>query len=157
MLYRFVPQMRQGERKSRHLLAITCALLVTAAVAPAAAHAAPATDEYTLDLPKAEGSEQVGEGAAVPTAPAVPAPTETAPGSSEVSEETAPGNGSEREGDGGAFTTSEPMGRTSVAGSPADPLLDGPMLALLSGLLLITAAGTWRLLRRRRTLPGATG
>lgn len=123
------------------------------------ASAAPADEEYCLKLPNAAGEKCKPEGASDPTAPAPPGPIDAgtegaaAPTETAAAGTKAPGSGPE---DHGLITTSEPMGRLDLAAPGSDPLLDGPMLAVLGGLVLITAAGVWLALRRRRRLSAAT-
>lgn len=153
---------RQVSPRPLSIIVLAAALFAGTAIVPVIAGAAPADEEYCLKLPNAAGEECKPEGASDPTAPAPSAPidptegalapTETAAHGAQVSEPTHKGRPEDR----GPFTTSQPMGRLDLAAPGSDPLLDGPMLALLGGLVLITSTGVWAALRRRRRLSAAT-
>ncbi|MGH2953379.1 MAG: hypothetical protein ACRDK9_05065 [Solirubrobacterales bacterium] len=148
------------------LAALLIAALATPAIAPAAA---PATEEYELNLPSANGEGEGGSGddqggaIAPPTSTPPTAPgTETVPVTPETIDEGA-GNGKRErtaaeQAEGGPFASpapDRPKERFTTSGSG-----DGgfPALLLLLGAIAGTSIGVavWRL-RREGGRPGSGG
>jgi hypothetical protein len=147
------------------------ALLIAALATPAIASAsAPATQEYDLDLPKAEGDDNGGGGSqeddaaaiAPPTSspPTAPAPETVAPVTPEAIEETGAGQPSDEKGskpEGGAFEPAPDRPKRHLTSSGSG---DGgfPALLLLLGAIAGISVGFafWRL-RRMTGGPGAPG
>lgn len=162
--------MRQG-RKSRWTTRAFCMLaplLIAALAAPAASLAdAPATEEYELDLPAAEGDSNGNsndeEGAAV--APPTSTPP-TAPQAETVAP-TTPEAPAERDREGGEGASDGPSNglfdspapNRQIRNLPAADSGDGgfPALLLLLGVIAGTSIGfaIWRL--RRDGRPGKSG
>ncbi|MGH2993434.1 MAG: hypothetical protein ACRDL1_07845 [Solirubrobacterales bacterium] len=153
---------------------LVCAFVALAVLAPATASSQPAVDEYTLDIPQAGGG---GSDPTDPNAPSSGAGATAAGGG----DGTGAGSGSglspaeaaeakerrqERREDGsvafgelhdGKAQAQEDTSSRSFPEVIADTVTDGAMLPILAGLVLITGAGAWRVLRGRRTLTGPAG
>jgi len=137
-------------------------LAALAVTAPATAGAAPATDEYTLDLPSAGGS-----GSAPPPTPGGTVGAAGAPGAKGAGQSgLEPGVTAAEAAESARarelrFDIFHRGGELAANGRPAsavvaDSLLDTGMLPIVMALALITGAGAWRILRSRRELPGNT-
>jgi hypothetical protein len=172
---------RGGSRTGRiaRLLACTFAAL---AIAPAAAMAQSAVDEYTLDIPGGGGGGDTANPGGSAGAGAAAAGTEgtsrgtsstmgSGGGGGEGSASDTSGAGAQGEelslnpfhdGSGGTsenISANAPLD-TSSRSAPevvADTLFDGATLPILAALVLITAVGVWRVLRQRGTLSGQAG
>lgn len=167
---------RGGLSSGRIARLLVCAFVALAALAPATASGQPAVDEYTLDIPQAGGG---GSDPADPNAPSSGAGATAAGGA----DGTGAGSGSglspaearvrrqerreERREDGSVAFGELHDGKAQAQGADtssrsfpeviADTVTDGAMLPILAGLVLITGAGAWRVLRGRRTLTGPAG
>jgi hypothetical protein len=162
---------RGGRGPSRIAWRLACALASLAVAAPATASAAPAVDEYSLDLPQAGGSQPADPSAPPPSGVAASGgPSGSAAGESGAgavdtdAAATQPGQKQQEEDENvpgfAAFHGGHATLDTDSRAFPeviADALFDSAMLPVVAALALITAVGAWRVLRGRRTLTGEAG
>jgi hypothetical protein len=163
---------RGGSRRGRIGRVAACVVAAVALGAPAAASGQGAVDEYTLDLPQGGGAGPVDPNDTPPPTNGVTSSGTGTGSGTEATDGTAAGaqgataeerkRKPEPEISFAPFHEGvQPQGLDTTSRSApeivADALLDGAMLPILAALALITAAGAWRVLRSRRTLPGQAG
>jgi hypothetical protein len=169
---------RGGSRTGRIARLLAC-VLAALAIAPAAAMAQSAVDEYTLDIPGGGGGGEPADpggsagAAAAGTEGSSGGPSSTTGsggGGADTSGSDASGATAQGEdlslnpfhdgsGASGNISANAPLD-TSSRSAPevvADTLFDGATLPILAALVLITGVGAWRVLRQRGTLSGQAG
>lgn len=170
---------RGGLSTGRIAPLLVCAFVALAALAPATASGQPAVDEYTLDIPEAGSG---GSDPSNPNAPSTDAGATAAGGADGTGAGSGSGlspakatearerkqeRGEERQADDNVAFDALHDGKVRAQGLDtdsrsfpeviADTVTDTAMLPIVAGLLLITGAGAWRVLRGRRTLTGQAG